>query len=82
MGQGTWKVNRWQVKMDDTDEQVRRGGLMVVKADSQTGQPAAQGGATLADATFSVTNKSDKAVEVHLDGKKDGSTDVVTVARA
>ena len=39
VGQGTWKVSRWQVKMDDTDEQVRRGGLMVVKADSQTGQP-------------------------------------------
>ena len=38
VGQGTWKVSRWQVKMDDTDEQVRRGGLMVVKADSQTGQ--------------------------------------------
>ena len=38
VGQGGWRVNRWQVKMDDTDEQVRRGGLMVVKADSQTGQ--------------------------------------------
>ena len=70
IGQGTWTVNRWQVKMDDTDEQVCRGGLMVVKADLQTGQPAAQGGATLADATFSVTNKSDKAVEVHLDGRR------------
>ena len=79
VGQGGWSVNRWQVKMDDTDEQVRRGGLMVVKADSQTGQPAAQGGATLAAATFSVTNKSDKAVEVHLDGKKDDSQNKVTV---
>ena len=39
VGQGGWSVNRWQVKMDDTDEKVRRGGLMVVKADSQTGQP-------------------------------------------
>ena len=59
-GKGWWR----SFEAGEMADQVVRGGLSLHKADAQTSDGAAQGGATLAGAKFEVVNASASAVQV------------------
>ena len=59
-GKGWWR----SLEAGEMADQVVRGGLSLHKADVQTSDGAAQGGATLAGAKFEVVNASASAVQV------------------